>query len=169
MALPTRRWRYLREDGAPPTGGRPLPHRRRPGWEALLRQGVAAEGVAAAAVAAAAPAAANAPTASVSPCQRTPVATLSDPGIGRNKGGISPRMVPASISTVVPVTPSWAPGVTAASSASSEGEAAAVMTASSIAAAEGPTTGAGCPAANAATKSGRFRILRFGAPYKVRV
>ncbi len=54
-------------------------------------------------------------------------------------------------------------------SASLEGEAAAATTAPSIAAAEGPTTGAGCPAASAATKSGRFRFLRFGVPYKVRV
>jgi hypothetical protein len=71
-----------------------------------------------------------------------------------------PRMVLDSISTVDPVTPSWASGVTAASSASSEGEAVAVTTASSIAAAEGPTTGAGCPAANAATK---FAVRRSGS------
>jgi hypothetical protein len=107
-----------------------------------------------------------------SECESVPKNTSRHTERSRNwadKGGISPRMVPASISTMVPVTPSWAPGFTAASSASSEGEVAAVMTASSIAAAEGPTTGAGCPAANAATKPGRFRILRFGVPYKVRV
>jgi hypothetical protein len=36
---------------------------------------------------------------------------------------------------------------------SSEGEAAAATTAFRLAGAEGPTTGAGCPAANATTKS----------------
>jgi hypothetical protein len=57
----------------------------------------------------------------------------------------------------------------AARLASSEGEAAAAITASRPAAAEGPSTGAGCPAANAATKSGRIRILRIGVPYRVKV
>jgi hypothetical protein len=77
-------------------------------------------------------------------------------------------MVLASTSTVDPVTPSWASGVTAASS---EGAAAAVTTASSIAAAEGPTTGAGRPAANAATKFAdpTVRIRWIEVSIKVRI
>ncbi len=71
-------------------------------------------------------------------------------------------MVPASVSTVAPITPTRQPAAKAAFLASSEGEAAAATTVSRPAAAEGPTTGAGCPAANAATKSGRIRILRIG-------
>jgi hypothetical protein len=94
---------------------------------------------------------ASALTAIASPCRKTTTATLSDPGTGRNRGGISPCLVPASVSTVAPITPTPQPAAKAALLASSEGEAAAATTASRPAAAEGPITGAGCPAANAAT------------------
>jgi hypothetical protein len=63
---------------------------------------------------------------------------------------------------VAPTTPTPRPAAKAALLSSSEGEAAAATTASRSAAAEGPTTGAGCPAANAAIKSDRIRILRIG-------
>ncbi len=97
-----------------------------------------------------------------------PVATLSDPGTGRNKGGISPHMVPANTSTADPVMPSWASVATAARQASSEGEAAAVTAASSTAVAEGPTTGGGCPAA-IKFAAPTVRIRQFRISYKMRM
>jgi hypothetical protein len=97
------------------------------------------------------PEAASALTAIASPCRKTATATLSGPGTGRNRGGISPCLEPASDSTVAPTTPTPRPAAKAALLSSSEGGAAAATTASRPAAAEGPTTGAGCPAANAAT------------------
>ncbi len=52
---------------------------------------------------------------------------------------------------MAPITPTPQPAAKAALLASSEGEVAAATSASRPAAAEGPITGAGCPAANAAT------------------
>ncbi len=127
---------HIREDGAPPTGGHCPTGGNRAGrvWPRWCRRRQR-----------------RALIANASPCQKTTIATLSDPGTGRNRGGISPCMVPASVSTVAPITPTWVPAAKAAWLASSEGEAAAAITASRPAAAEGPTTGAGCPATNAAT------------------
>jgi len=51
------------------------------------------------------PEAASALTAIASPCRKTATATLSGPGTGRNRGGISPCLEPASDSTVAPTTP----------------------------------------------------------------
>ena len=97
------------------------------------------------------PEAASAPTATAIPCRTTATATQSGPGTGRNRGGISSFLDPASDSIVAPTTPTPRPAAKAALLSSSEGEAAAATTASRPAGAEGPTTGAGCPAANAAT------------------